>query len=78
MRVVEYKATCSLNELFPIVCATSFQVLEMNRSFRTEYMISQLLMQVVNELGINGVAYISKNGRLLCKSSNGKFGYANE
>ncbi len=56
----EYKATCTLIELFPLVCATSFQVLEMNRSFRSEYIISQLLMQVVNELGIDGVAYLSK------------------
>lgn len=57
---IEYKATCTLIELFPLVCATSFQVLEMNRSFRSEYIISQLLMQVVNELGIDGVAYLSK------------------
>lgn len=56
----EYKATCSLIELFPLVCATSFQVLDMNRSFRSEYIISQLLMQVVNELDIDGVAYLSK------------------
>lgn len=57
---LEYKATCTLIELFPLVCATSFQVLEMDRSFRSEYIISQLLMQVINELGIDGVAYLSK------------------
>lgn len=57
---IQYKATCTLIELFPLVCATSFQVLEMNRSFRSEYIISQLLMQVINELGIDGVAYLSK------------------
>lgn len=56
----EYKATCALIELFPLVCATSFQVLEMNRDFKSEYIIPQLLMQAVNELEIDGVAYLSK------------------
>ncbi|CEN93733.1 hypothetical protein [Paraclostridium sordellii] len=56
----EYKSACSLIELFPLVCATSFQVLEINRNFKSEYIISQLLMQVVKELNIDGVAYLSK------------------
>jgi len=50
----------SLIEIFPLVCATSFEVLEMNRSFKSEYIISQLIMQVVNELDIDGIAYLSK------------------
>lgn len=56
----EYKNVCTLFELFPLICATSFQVLEMNRNFKSEYIISQLLMQVANELGIDGIAYLSK------------------
>ena len=55
-----YKNVCSLLELFPLVCATSFQVLDMNRNFKSEYIISQLLMEVINELGIDGIAYLSK------------------
>lgn len=56
----EYKSTCSLLELFPLVCATSFQILERNRNFKSEYIISQLLMQAANELDIDGIAYLSK------------------
>lgn len=56
----ELQNVYSLIEIFPLVCATSFEVLEMNRSFKSEYIISQLLMQVVNELDIDGIAYLSK------------------
>lgn len=51
---------CSFIEVFPLVYATSFQVLDNNRKFKSEYIISQLLMQIANELGIDGVAYLSK------------------
>lgn len=56
----ELKEVYSYLEIFPLVCATSFRILEMNRSFKSEYIISQLVMNVANELGINGVAYFSK------------------
>lgn len=56
----EEKNVHSLIEIFPLVCATSFRILDMNRSFKSEYIISQLLMQVVNELDVDGVAYLSK------------------
>lgn len=49
-----------LIEIFPLVCATSFQVLDDNRTFKSEYIISQLVMQVANELNIQGIAYTSK------------------
>lgn len=51
---------CSFIEVFPLVYATSFQVLDNNRKFKSEYIISQLLMQVANELEIDGIAYLSK------------------
>lgn len=47
-------------EIFPLVCATSFKVQELNRKFKSEYIVSQLLMQVTTELGIDGIAYLSK------------------
>ncbi|MGZ0879977.1 hypothetical protein ACWZQY_028955 [Priestia megaterium] len=50
----------SLVEFFPLVIATSFVVEEDNRQFKSEYIISQLIMQSLAELGIDGVAYISK------------------
>ncbi len=56
----ELQNVCSLIEIFPLVIATSFRVQELNRSFKSEYIISQLLMQVVNDLEIAGIAYLSK------------------
>lgn len=50
----------SLLEIFPLICATSFQILEDHRSFKSEYIVSQIITQVANEMGIQGIAYISK------------------
>ena len=47
-------------ELFPLVIATSFRVKEENRVFHSEYVISQQIMQVCSDLGMSGVAYLSK------------------
>lgn len=51
---------CNLIEIYPLICATSIRILDNNRNFKSEYIVSQLLMQVVNELGIDAVAYLSK------------------
>lgn len=45
---------------FILMIATSFVVKEANRTFRSEYIISQCIMSACNELGIDGVAYYSK------------------
>src|SRR5690606_26457356 len=50
----------SMIEIFPLIIATSFKVSDQNRSFKSEYIISQLVMQCLNEHGIDGIAYISK------------------
>ena len=50
----------SLLEIFPLICATSFQVLDDHRSFKSEYIISQITTQVASELDIQGIGYISK------------------
>ncbi|MDA2434064.1 RES domain-containing protein [Bacillus cereus] len=50
----------SMIELFPLVMATSFKVIEGDRVFKSEYIVSQLIMQCLTELGVEGVAYISK------------------
>lgn len=47
-------------EIFPLVIATSYRVLNSNRSFKSEYIIPQLIMQVAKKLKIEGVAYLSK------------------
>ncbi|PEZ01346.1 hypothetical protein CN326_21505 [Bacillus sp. AFS018417] len=49
----------SLIEFFPLVIATSFSVSEDNRKFKSEYIISQLIMQSLADFEIDGVAYIS-------------------
>lgn len=49
-----------LIEFFPLIIATSYKVAEENRKFRSEYIISQLVMQCLAEHGIDGIAYISK------------------
>ncbi|SDF11388.1 hypothetical protein [Sporomusa acidovorans] len=54
------KAAFSLLEIFPLICATSFQVRDAHRSFKSEYIISQIVTQIANELDIQGIAYISK------------------
>lgn len=56
----ELDQICSKIEIFPIVLATSFRVLEENRHFKSEYIISQLIMQSLLELKIDAVAYESK------------------
>lgn len=50
----------SMIELFPLVMATSFKVIDGERVFKSEYIVSQLIMQCLTELGVEGVAYISK------------------
>lgn len=49
-------------KVFPLVIATSFTVLEKERKFKSEYIISQLIMHCLKELQIDGVAYLSKKG----------------
>ena len=50
-------------KLWPLICATSFSIVEENRKFRSEYIISQLIMHCLKELNIDGVAYLSKKGK---------------
>lgn len=46
--------------MFPLIIATSFKVAEDARDFNSEYIISQLLMQVLPMYNIDGVAYTTK------------------
>lgn len=52
----------SMLKLLPIVFATSFSVDSESRQEKYEYIISQLIMQSLSELNIDGVAYLSKQG----------------
>ena len=50
----------SMLEIFPLVYATSFTIKNKERRFKSEYIVSQLIMQCLSELKINGIAYASK------------------
>lgn len=50
----------SILSLWPLICATSYNILEKNRNFKSEYVISQLVMQCLQDLNIDAVAYCSK------------------
>jgi len=59
---IEKKLQLEMLKIFPLVIATSFTVLEKERSFKSEYIIPQLIMCCLKELNIDGVAYLSKKG----------------
>ncbi|WP_434796389.1 hypothetical protein [Terrisporobacter vanillatitrophus] len=47
-------------EIFPLVYATSFSIKNKERKFKSDYIVSQLIMQCLSELNIDGIAYASK------------------
>lgn len=58
----DYEVThvCNLLEIFPLIIASSFVVNNNSeRSFKTEYLIPQLIMMAINEMGIEAIAYLS-------------------
>ncbi len=53
----------SMLRIFPLVIATSFSVMSIDRECKYEYLISQCLMKVINKIGIDGIAYLSMQGK---------------
>lgn len=47
-------------KLMILMMATSYRVKDDNRKFRSEYIVSQSIMLACNKLGLDGVAYYSK------------------
>lgn len=60
---IKEKLQIMMLKIFPLVIATSFSVSEKNREIKYEYLISQALMKVINEIGIDGIAYLSMKGK---------------
>lgn len=60
---IRSKLQIMMLKLFPLVIATSFSIKEKNREIKYEYLISQALMKVINEIGIDGIAYLSMKGK---------------
>lgn len=50
-------------KIFPLVIATSFSIKEEGRKIKYEYLISQILMEAIRELNIDGIAYLSMKGK---------------
>ncbi len=48
---------------FPLIIATSYSINNSNRAFKSEYIISQLIMQCLDDFGIDGIAYMSKKAK---------------
>lgn len=57
---LEKKEILDLLEIYPLLIATSYNIKEKNRKFKSEYIISQLLMQAAKRMEIDGIAYMSK------------------
>lgn len=51
---------CCLMKLFILNIATSFNVKEANRNFKSEYIISQMIMLACKDLELDGITYHSK------------------
>ncbi len=49
-----------LIKIYPLVIATSFKVTQSDRVFKSEYIISQLIMMTLRELKIDAISYFSK------------------
>ena len=47
-------------KLLILMIATSYRIKETNRKFKSEYIVSQSIMLACNNLGLDGVAYYSK------------------
>lgn len=48
-----------LIKLYPLVLATSYHIKQKDRKFKSEYIISQLIMHCLKKLKIDGVGYMS-------------------
>lgn len=48
--------------VFPLIMATSFTIKNPDKEKRYEYLLSQVLIKVLNDAGIDGVAYLSAQG----------------
>lgn len=62
---------CMMIKIFPLIIATSFTVTtshkkrveEYKENKKYEYLLSQLLIKAIKKVGINGVAYLSRQGK---------------
>ena len=61
--VCENQLHPDLIKMYPLVLATSFHVEHKDRKFKSEYVISQLIMHCLKKLEIDGVAYMSTKSK---------------
>lgn len=58
----KYQLQVSMLKIFPIVLATSYDI-EDNENIKYQYLLSQMLMKIANKNGIDGIAYLSMQGK---------------
>ena len=56
------KLQSDMLKLYPLLLAVSFTVAENDRKIKYEYLISQCLMKIMHNVGIDGIAYLSAQG----------------
>ena len=70
---IDYKIESSIQDdsiietclfLLPLIIATSFVVADRERVFKSEYIVSQLIMTCLSDINVDAVAYISKRVKL--------------
>ncbi len=54
------KYITDLLKLFVLTLSTSFKVNSTDRTFKSEYILSQLIMLAAKDMGIDGISYLSK------------------
>lgn len=59
---IAMKLQSDMIKLYPLLLSISFTVAENNRKTKYEYLISQCLMKIMHEVGIDGIAYLSAQG----------------
>ena len=60
---IAIKLQSEMIKLYPLLLATSFTVTDSQRDLKYEYLIPQCLMKVMHEVGIDGIAYLSAQGK---------------
>lgn len=57
---LDNKYITDLLKLFVLTLSTSFKVKSTGRTFKSEYILSQLIMLAAKDMGIDGISYLSK------------------
>lgn len=60
--IIRQELLKSIAKIYPLVLAISYTIKDQSRPIKYEYLISQCLMDIIHDIGIDGVAYLSAQG----------------